>query len=241
MTNQLHRASGAAKIILHSTFCIHHSPKAVLFDLDGTLVDHFTTLYRCYRDTFVHFGLAPPDEPTVFRSVGGSMEITLAKLMPDAALRPAAADWWRRHFEKIFLEDVRAYPGALWIVQQLHERGLKLCVFTNKVGEQSRGICAHLGFDPCLDFVLGAGDTPYRKPQREFSEHALERLGVSASEAMLVGDSTYDIEAARSAGIRVVCVTTGTHTAEELRAAGADGVYTDLFALGQAGFGLAPA
>ncbi|MGH8018211.1 MAG: HAD family hydrolase [Opitutaceae bacterium] len=214
------------------------APRGVLFDLDGTLVDHFATPYRCYHDTFAHFGLPPPDESTVRRSVGGSMEITMAKLMPDAELRSAAADWWRRHFEKIFLEDVHAFPGALWILQELHQRGLKLCVLTNKIGEQSRGICAHLGFDSCLDFVLGAEDTPYRKPQRQFSEHALERLGVNPSEAVLVGDSPHDIEAARSAGIRVMCVTTGTHSAEELHAAGADGVYTDLFALGKAVFGL---
>ena len=212
--------------------------RGVLLDLDGTIVDHFDTLYRCYRETFEHLGLDPPDGPTVRRSVGGSMEITMSKLVAQPELREKAASWWRQHFTAIYLDDVKPMPGALWMLRELAARGLILGVLTNKIGEQSRGICTHLGFDPYLKFVIGANDTGYRKPQREFSELALMRLGVAAEEAVLVGDSPYDIEAARHLGIHAPCVTTGTHSAEELRAAGADAIYEDLYTLGEAVFGL---
>jgi phosphoglycolate phosphatase len=84
--------------------------------------------------------------------------------------------------------------------------------------------------------VLGAGDTAFRKPQREFSALALERIGAGPHETVLVGDSPYDIDAAHVVGMRCACVTTGTHTAEELRLAGADAIYDDLPALGVAEF-----
>jgi phosphoglycolate phosphatase len=212
--------------------------KGVLFDLDGTLVNHFGTLYRCYRDTFVHFGLTPPDHDTVRRAVGGSMVVTLTRLLPDPALLEPAQVWWRNRFAQINLEGAEAMPGALWIVKELHARGLALGVLTNKIGKQSRELCDHLGFGPYLSFVLGAEDTAFRKPQRAFTELALVRLGTTPETTVIVGDSPYDIEAGRQLGMFAPCVSTGTHDAVELRGADADGVYPDLFTLGRVVFGL---
>lgn len=215
---------------------------AVLFDLDGTLIDHFATLYRCYEFALSRLGLPVPAPEVVRRSVGGSMEVTMRKFVGPEQF-PAAAQLWREFLREHFLDDVRLMPGARELVTALHRRGLKLGVLTNKIGENSRGICAHLGLAPLLDLVLGADDTPYRKPQREFVAAALERLRASAGETLLVGDSPYDLDAARAGGIRAAFVTTGTHSAEELRAAGAvaETIFPDLFALGAAVFGLAGA
>ena len=211
--------------------------RGVLFDLDGTLVDHFDTLFRCYKFTLEQLGLPVPPRGVVRRAVGGSMEVTMRSFVtPD--LHARAARIWRAHFDEIHLDGVSLLPGAAELVSRLHARGLRLGVLTNKIGEHSRGICRHLGIEPQLAFVIGAGDTPYRKPQREFVETALERLGTSAAESVLVGDSPYDIEAAHAAGVRAPCVTTGTHDAAELQAAGADGVFPDLTTLGRAVFGL---
>jgi HAD superfamily hydrolase (TIGR01509 family) len=209
--------------------------RGVLFDLDGTLVDHFVTLYRCYKFTLEQLGLPVPEFEVVRRTVGGSMQVTMRSFVPPEHM-DAAVKIWREHFDRIYLDDVRLLPGAHDLVERLHARGLRLAVLTNKIGEHSRGICRHLGLEPMLAFVIGAGDTPYRKPQREFVEAALARLGTSAAETILVGDSPYDIECAHAAGVRVPCVTTGTHTAEELAAAGADGVYSNLTELGAAVF-----
>ncbi len=210
--------------------------RAVLFDLDGTLVDHFDTLHACYRHAFETLGLPAPDAATVRRAVGGSMEVTMRKLLPPSAPIDEAARIWRARFDGTYLEDVRAMPGALALVERLHARGLALGVLTNKLGDASRGICLHLGFAPLLACVIGAGDIPFRKPQQPFSEYALRRLDATAAATILVGDSPYDIEAARVVGMRSACVATGSHTAPELAAAGADGVFADLPALGRAVF-----
>lgn len=214
----------------------HKNFRAVLFDLDGTLIDHFQTLYHCYRHTLETLGVPSPSPEAVRRSVGGSMEVTMRKFVGEE-LVPEAARIWREKLSEIYLDDVSLMPGAKELVDKLHRRGLKLGVLTNKFGEHSRGLCQHLGIDHYFDLILGANDTPYRKPQPEFGAEALRRLGVAATETCLVGDSPYDIDAARNSGLPCYCVTTGTHDAYELRDAGADGVYHDLSALGRAVLG----
>lgn len=213
--------------------------RGVLLDLDGTLIDHFNTLYACYRHALSTLGLPVPSREVVRRSVGGSMEVTMHKLVDDADVEEAAK-LWREHLARIYLDDVTLMPGGGELVRTLHARGVRLAVFTNKTGNASRGICAHLGVTPYLDLVLGANDTAWRKPQPEFSALALQRLGTAAAETVMIGDSPYDIEAARAGGMACLCVTTGTHNAEELAAAGADAIYPDLWALGSAVFGIDP-
>lgn len=224
--------------VANHTFTPTRPIRAVLFDLDGTLIDHFATLYGCYHHALSTLGLPVPSPEHVRRSVGGSMEVTMRKLIPEQHVA-AAATLWREHLARTFLDDVTLMPGGSELVRALHARGLRLAVFTNKIGDTSRGICEHLGLSPHLDLVLGANDSPWRKPQPEFTALALERLGATAAETVLVGDSPYDIDAARAGAIAALCVTTGTHSAEELAAAGADAIYPDLHALGAAVFGLA--
>jgi phosphoglycolate phosphatase len=213
--------------------------RGAFFDLDGTLVDHFTTLFRCYEHALRSLGLPVPACEDVRRSVGGSMAVTMRRYAPPERIDEAMR-LWREHFDRIYLEDVRLLPGAHDLLARLHARGLRLAVLTNKPGEPSRGICRHLGLEPWLAFVLGAGDTPWRKPQREFTEAALARLGVAAAETVIVGDSPFDIEGAHVSGLRAPCVATGTHTRTELESAGADGVFAGLAELGAAVFGLGP-
>lgn len=211
--------------------------RGVLLDLDGTLIDHFDTLYECYAHTLGKLDQPVPDPAVVRRSVGGSMEVTMRKFVGDD-LVDKAADIWRAHLSAIYLDDVKLMPGSRWLMEVLHGRGVRLGVFTNKIGEHSRGVCRHLGVDGFLTMNLGANDTPFRKPQAEFTAMALEKLGTNAAATCLVGDSPYDIKAAHAGGIPCHCVTTGTHTANELRTANADGVYADLFELGEKVFGL---
>jgi phosphoglycolate phosphatase len=215
-----------------------HRVRAVLFDLDGTLIDHFATLYRCYEHTLTRLGEPVPTREQVRRSVGGSMEVTMRKFVAEARV-PEAARIWREHLARIYLDEVHVMPGGEALVRALHARGVKLGVLTNKLGDTSRGIMRHLGLEPFLALVLGAGDTAHRKPQPEFSRLALERIGARAEETVLVGDSPFDIEAAHVVDMRCACVNTGTHTTEELHAAGADAVYPELTALGTAEFGIA--
>lgn len=211
--------------------------KTVLFDLDGTLIDHFNVIYRCYEHTMKALGRPVPSYDFVKRSVGGTMEITMRKFVDDET-HPEAVRIFREHFAEIYLEDITVLPGVPWLLQELKEQGLQLAVFTNKQGPGSRAIIEHLGFTRFFDRTFGSLDTPHRKPEREFSEHVLRELGADAETTCMIGDSPWDIRAARVAGMPCFCVCTGTHELRELEAAGADGVFANCFELGKGVFGL---
>jgi phosphoglycolate phosphatase len=132
------------------------------------------------------------------------------------------------------LDDVALFPGTRELLTALHARGDRCAVLTNKHGPSSRRICAHLGLTPLLDGIFGATDTPWLKPQREFSEHALATLGADRAGALLIGDSIYDVQTGRNGGFPCWCVTTGTHAEAELRREGAAEVFADLFGVARA-------
>lgn len=205
----------------------------VLLDLDGTIVDAFTTIHRSYRHVLPHFGLPPPTIEQVRRAVGGGLENAMRHFLPEEHIAEAVR-LHVAHTEQILLEDVRPMPGALELVRAQHAAGVKLAVFTNKRGGQSRRICEHLGLSADLDGVFGATDTPWLKPQSEFAAHVLDRLGARRKTTILIGDSPFDVKAAHNGGFACWCVTTGTHDAAQLRAAQAEGVYPDLFAVQKA-------
>ena len=202
----------------------------LLLDLDGTIVDAFTTIHRSYVQILPELGLPAPTMEQVRAAVGGGLENAMRKFVPESMVVEAA----RRHVEytnTILLDDVTLMPGTLELVRTQQAAGVTLAVFTNKRGEHARLICTHLGIAPFLRDIFGAGDTAWLKPQPEFANHVLTALGAAASETMLIGDSPFDVKAAHNGGFACWCVTTGTHTAAELRSAGADAVFPDLFAL----------
>lgn len=126
------------------------------------------------------------------------------------------------------LDDVVLLPGALGLLEALRSSGAACGVLTNKVGSSSRLICDHLGITPFLQAVVGAQDTAWLKPQPELTAHVLAMLGASADGAVMIGDSPYDIDAAHKSAMPAWCVTTGTHDAGRLRAAGADEIFDNL-------------
>jgi phosphoglycolate phosphatase-like HAD superfamily hydrolase len=210
---------------------------AVLFDLDGTLVDAFPTLHRAYGYTLPQFGRPAPTLEEVRRSVGGGLERAMGHFLPPELIAEAC----RIHVvytEKILLEDPVLYDGALELVGALRAEGMRTGVLTNKIGDHARAVLAHLGMAERFDLILGARDCPWRKPSAEFTAEALRRIGSDAAHSCLIGDSPFDLETARIAGIPCHCVTTGTHDEAALRAAGATDVYSGLRPLATAVFGL---
>ncbi len=178
-------------------------------------------------------GLPPPTLTEVRSAVGGGLETAIERLVGRERLA-AALPIYRAYWDATMLDDVKLLPGTRELLSLLHGRGAKQAVFTNKLGSSSRYICEHLGIAAVLDGVYGAKDTPWLKPDPKFTAHALARLGGEPDTTLLVGDSPYDIQAAHNGGFPCWVVTTGTHTADELRAAGADKVFPDLIALSAA-------
>lgn len=198
--------------------------RTVLFDLDGTLLDHFAAIHRCHAYAMRQIGLAEPTLQQVRTAIGRGLEDAIADLAgPQNVARILPI--YLEHWQATNLDDVQLMPGALELLEQLNQQGVTCGVLTNKRGDASRIVCAHLGVTPLVRGIYGAGDTPWLKPQREFAEHALRELGGTAETAALIGDSIYDLAAAQQAGLAFFGVLTGTHSADELRAHGATALF----------------
>ncbi len=215
--------------------------KAILYDLDGTLIDHFRAIHQSIAFAQQQLGLPPSSYAKVRATVGGGIELTLSRLV-GPELAPAALPLYRRHFDEIMLDELDPLPGAAWLLEQLYARGFRQAVLTNKIGDSSRTLLRHLGWDRWFELILGADDTPWRKPQPEFTRHALDKLAVAPAETLFIGDSTFDIATAHNAGLHCQVVATGSHSRAELLACQPppDAVFDNLFQLGAATFHLTP-
>ena len=213
-------------------------PETVLFDLDGTLVDNFEAIHRCYDDVMSMMGLPSVTLEEIRRAVGGSVNVTVTKLAGEANA-PTASRLFREHFPSVMFHGLRTYPGCREILEELRRRGVKVAVYTNKDDTNSRQIMEHLGLAGLLDGVYGTNVHPWRKPQAEFSQFVLSSLRAAADRTVMVGDSPFDIATARNGGLAAIhCVTTGSHTAEELAPHAPDTVHAGLAELGREVFGL---
>lgn len=199
----------------------------ILFDLDGTLIDHFTAIYRSHAHTLKQLGLPAPTYVQVRAAVGGGLENAIARLAGPERVAEALPIY-RAYWDSTLLDDVQLLPGASELLTALHTQGVRTAVLTNKLGTSARVICEYLALSPLLDAVVGASDTVWLKPDPALTRQVLARLGADTATTLLIGDSPYDIQTAHQAALPCWCVTTGTHNAAELQAARADAVFASL-------------
>lgn len=217
--------------------------QTVFFDLDGTLIDNFSAIHKCYADIAREMGLVPKSYELLRATVGGSITLTLSRLIGDD-LAEEGVRRFRAHFPQVMFENVFVLDGVEWILKKLRERGIRTAVFTNKEYSASVALLKYLNLDSLTDAVFGTNlpDMPWRKPEREYSEYVLKKMNVPAENAMLVGDSPFDVQAARAVGMPIACVTTGTHDPEALaESAGTrEIIFPNMVALGRDLFNFTP-
>lgn len=189
--------------------------QTILFDLDGTLVDQFRAIYDAYAHTMEQMNLPPVTYQTVRSAVGGSITITFGKLVPADKVDQAVAIF-REKFGQIWDSQIDVLPGVVPLLQALTESGHQLAVFTNKDGHLARKVVEKAGLADYFAAVFGTLDTPWKKPEREFTEHVLTQLGASPAQTCMIGDSPYDAAAAASGHLDCFTVATGSHTIAQL-------------------------
>ncbi|HXH72723.1 MAG TPA: HAD family hydrolase [Mariprofundaceae bacterium] len=195
----------------------------VLFDMDGTLVDAFGPIIYALNRTLASFGKPEMDDTAVRRHTGRG-ESSITTLFGDDR-QEAIRRYLEFHDERLF--DLAPMPGAEALLGRLKSLALPVAVVTSKSQSRAELQLAHLGWQHYFGTIIGMQDGRRQKPDPHTLEMACTELGIVPAEALMIGDGTADMQAARNAGMRAVGLT-GHFTAEELQAAGAEHCFSNL-------------
>lgn len=195
---------------------------AVLFDLDGTLIDTIDLLLRSVRHAFEGWpGRKPTDEAWI-RGIGTPLVSQLGEYTNTEAELTHLLERYRAYQHEHHDRLTRCYDHVPDVVRQLSERGYPLAVVTSKASAIARRSLGFVGLEPYFDTVVGFDDTTRHKPDPDPVIVAIDRLGTTAARAAFVGDSPHDILAGRAAGVMTVAALWGPFDRETLLAAGPD-------------------
>ncbi|HJL17071.1 MAG TPA: HAD-IA family hydrolase [Sandaracinaceae bacterium LLY-WYZ-13_1] len=194
---------------------------AVLFDLDGTLLDSVALILESYRHTLAAHGLAPRSREEILEGLGTPLEAQLGRWAPADRIE-ALIDTYVEHNLRVHDELVRPFEGVNAIVHALREAGTPLAIVTSKRRRGTTQGLAALGLSDAFDTWVCADDVARPKPHPEPVERALAVLGVGPERAVFVGDATHDVHAGRAAGVRTVAVLWGSGSRDALAAAAPD-------------------
>ena len=189
----------------------------VIFDWDGTIMDSTGLIASCIQATCREMGLAVPDEAAAKWVIGLGIAQSMERVAPglDASRTREFADRYRGHF---LARDHEAplFGGIPGLLEDLRGRGLRLAVATGKSRRGLGRALASSGLAPFFEATRCA-DEGFPKPHPDMVLRILDETGVEASRAVLVGDTTHDLELAANAGVDAVAVTYGAHGEALLR------------------------
>jgi pyrophosphatase PpaX len=193
--------------------------RAVLFDLDGTLIDSIGLIIAAFKHAFDAFEGDRPSEAEIISGIGTPLVKQLARYARSDDELTMLRDRYRAY--QVLNHDtmVRAFPGAVELVGDLRERGVAVGVVTSKGDEFAKRGLALSGFGDLIEQVVGIDSTVNHKPHPEPVLVALQRLAVDAAHATFVGDSPHDVAAGNAAGVRTIGVTWGPFSRDTLAAA----------------------
>jgi len=202
---------------------LRQQPAALIFDLDGTLVDTVETRIEAWLRTFEEFGI-PAQRGEVAKLIGSDGR-RLARVVAQAAGRAiddGLSEEIDRRAGEIYSElntDPRPLPGARELLQALDGMGVRWAIATSSRPEQVGKSIDSLELSRAPTIIDGSR-VEHAKPAPDLLLFAARELGVEPSRAWYVGDSIWDMQAARAAGMPAIGVASGSATAEELEAAG---------------------
>jgi phosphoglycolate phosphatase len=187
----------------------------VVFDLDGTLVETAPDLIAATNHVVTHAGLAPTPPELLRPTISFGAVAMIAKAFAHHGLAPGRAES-EAHFERFiayYTDNIaatsHAYPGLEDALTTLHMRGVRLAVCTNKRADMSRQLLGDLRLLDRFMALAGRDTFPVCKPHPDHLIGAIRMAGGDPRRAIMVGDSTTDIDTAKAAGVPIVAVTFG--------------------------------
>ena len=197
-------------------------PAAILFDLDGTLIDSIELILGSMRHAFTGFeGRVPTDEE--WRAgIGIPLQTALGQFATNEGdverLFGRYREYQLQHHDAL----VKPYEGIVDVVRRFASEGHPMALVTSKSDWMAEKALVHVGLDELIPVVVGCDSCVNHKPHPEPVERALALLGAARSNALFVGDSPHDVQSGRAAKVYTVGVTWGAFHRAEMEASGAD-------------------
>lgn len=191
--------------------------KLIVFDWDGTLMDSEARIVACMQAAFAENGLPPPEREAARNVIGLGLVQAMAQLWPDAddARRNRVMECYRHHYLIADKTPSPLFPGARELLDRLLEQDYLLAVAT---GKSRRGLDAALEQTGLGDrfHATRCADETFSKPHPAMLLQIMAELGVDGAATLMVGDTEYDLQMARNAGVGAVAVAYGVHGRERL-------------------------
>ncbi len=202
------------------------SVRAILFDLDGTLVDSAPDIAVALNSVMAKHGLSPHSVIVVRSLIGEGIHRLVEKAfalrqktlgLTELNIRTAE---FAELYEAHIADHTRPYPGVIAGLAALRRQGLKIAVVSNKAQHLTDQLLTQLELSSSFDLILGARDTLPKKPAPDMLYFALREFSAASDEALFVGDSIADVRAAEAAGLPCILIE-GGYTVEATAKLGA--------------------
>jgi pyrophosphatase PpaX len=195
---------------------------ALLFDLDGTLIDSIELILNSARFAFEGFTGRPPSDDEWRAGIGRPLHAVFREYAPDETEAERLLGRYREYQLANHDRLVRAYEGIVPVIEALAKAGHPMALVTSKSSWMSQRALDHVGLTAAIPVIVGADSCDNHKPHPEPVERALAILGATPQNALFVGDSPFDVQAGRAAGVYTIGVTWGAFSREEMERCGAD-------------------
>lgn len=211
--------------------------RAVLLDLDGTLLDTIPDLAEAANRTLVELGRAPIPERTIATYVGKGIPILVQRLLragqsdggePSAGELAVALAIFKRHYAATNGIAASIYPGVVAGLEAMLAAGLQLAVITNKAEDFTLPLLEQTGLRRYFALVVSGDTLEHKKPHPAPLLHACNTLGTTPGETPMIGDSINDMQAARAAGCPALCVPYGYNEGGDVRSLDCDAIVASL-------------
>ena len=204
--------------------------RAAIFDLDGTLVDSNDLHVQAWQETFRHFGKEIPEE-RLREQIGKGGDQYLPVFLNERELREFGkqADELRGEiFKKKYLAKVRPFPRVRELLERVRSEGKKVALASSGKEDEVAYYQKLAGIEGLVDFQTSADDVAQSKPKADVFIAALRKLGhLAPEEAIAIGDTPYDLEAAKKVNLATIALLCGGFPEDELRDAGAVAIFRD--------------
>ncbi len=177
----------------------------ILFDFDGTLMDTTDVIMGSWQHTFMTLTGREGDVEKIYRTFGEILEDSMAKMFPDYDT-DEAVEIYRSYHRKNFGDRIKVFPGMKQLLADLKSKGVKTAVVTSRAKVTTIEGLEHYGLFEYIDALVTCDDTDKHKPDPEPVNIALKKLSSKPENALMIGDSKFDIMCARNAGVKSVLV-----------------------------------